>query len=126
MTEDTKLRIEALPNCRVRLSISGPANIPEFEFQSSRGSLIAAQILNAARDSYADSRKPLPDFTRNPAVWVVLQASAWGLAPSQFANHESLTIQFGDAILALPIERSKLRQLGEAMLALSANSEHRH
>jgi hypothetical protein len=126
MSEETKLRIEALPNCRIRLSITGTENPPEFEFESGGAALVAAQILKAAKDSFAQSQKPLPDFRVNPAVWVALEVSAFGLAPSQFANHESLTFQFGDAILALPIERSKLRQLGEAMVALSADSEIGH
>jgi|SRR5271154_6338802 len=121
MTPETKLRVEVLSDGRIRLETTGP-----FEFEPRAAALVAAQILNAARDSHVQSGKPLPDFTRDPAVWVVLQTSALGLAPSQFPNHESLTVQFGETILALPIERPKLRLPGEGMVTLSASSERGH
>ena len=68
--------------------------------------------------------RPFPNFTQTPAIWAGLLTSAFGLASSQFANHESLVLQFGDTMFAVPSE--PIGQLGEAMVALSANSDRSH
>jgi hypothetical protein len=121
MADEPNLRIEALPNCRVRLSIGQSA---PFEFDSKGAADVAAHILRAAQDSFKQSGKTIPDLTKNPTEWVVLLTSAWGLAPSRFPDHETLIAQFGDTVLALPVARNQLRQVGEAMVALSAESDH--
>ena len=120
---DTKLRIEPLANSRIRLSIVGAS---EFEFEAATASYIVGKILEAVKESHKLSGKPLPDFTLNPVVWVSLLTSAMGLAPSRLPNHESLVMQFGETILAVPIGRSQLRELGQAMVALSALSDRGH
>lgn len=121
--QKSNLQIEALPNSRVRISIAGAS---EFEFESLGASYVSGRILEAAKESHALTGNPLPDFTKNPAVWAVLQPSAVGLAPSRLPNHESLTLQFGETIFAVPIERSQLRVLGQAMVALSAPDRGGH
>ena len=122
MSEESKLRIEPLSNSKIRISIMGAS---EFDFDSEGASLIVVQILEAAKEAHQRSGRPFPNFTQTPATWAGLLTSAFGLASSQFANHVSLVMQFGDTIFAVPIEKSKLRQLGEAMVALSADDSAR-
>jgi hypothetical protein len=119
---DTKLRIEPTQNSKVKISIGSS----ELEFDSVGASYIVGRILEAAKQSHRMSGKPLPDFMKDRAIWAVLLTSAMGLGPSQLANHESLLMQFGETVLALPIGKSQLRQLGEAMIALSAQSDRGH
>jgi len=125
--QSTNLKIEALPNSRVRLNLVDGAISLRFEFDSVGGSFVAAQILRAATDSFIQSGAPIPNFTQDQSVWAVASTTAFSLGPSQIPNHESLLLQFGDALLAIPIEKNRLRSLGESLVALSASSEtHGH
>jgi len=126
MTEETALRIEAVPHRRVRLSILNDGAAQVFEFESKQSSYIAAQLLRAAAESYLQSGEQPLDFTKNYTEWAVASTTALGLGPSRIPNHESMLFQFGEAVLSFPIEKTKLRQFGEALVALSAKSEQSH
>jgi hypothetical protein len=123
VSEEAKLRIEPLPDSKIRISIIGAS---KFELDPVAAAHVIGLILEAAKEAHGRTGEPLPDFTKNQAIWAVLRASAFGLGPSQLPNHESLLMQFGETVLSLPIEKTKLRQLGEAMVALSADSDRGH
>src|SRR5262245_25441355 len=123
MEPEGKFRIEPLSHSKIRISVS---EAPYFEFDAQGAAAVVGRILEAAKECHKLSGNALPNFTKNPSVWFALLPSALGLAPSRLADHESFVLQFGETILAVPIKRANLRQLGEAMVALSARSERGH
>ena len=124
MQQASDLRIETLANCRVRVSIRSGNSSSGFEFPSQQGSEIAARILNAARRSFAESGKPNP--TTDETYWTAVPTSAVGLGPSEFADHESLLLQFGDTGLVVPLSKTELHEFGTGMWALSGDDTKGH
>jgi hypothetical protein len=124
MTSDTKLRIELFPTeaKRLELGIDDNRSSLTYEFSSLEASHVAARILQTAKRAYELSGEPKPDITARPTTWAIVQTSALGLAPSEIPNHESILLQFGDAVLAIPIDKTKLCQFVELILALRADS----
>jgi hypothetical protein len=124
MTNDTKLRVELFAGeaKRLELGIDDSRCSLTYEFSSLEASHVAARILQTARRAFELSSEPTPDIKARPTTWAVVQTSALGLDPSDIPNHVLILLQFGDAVLAIPIEKTKLRQFGERILALSADS----
>ena len=124
MTNDTKLRVELFAGeaKRLELGIEDSRSALTYEFSSLEASHIAGRILQTAKRAFELSGEPNPDIKARPTTWAVVQTSALGLEPSDIPNHESMLLQFGDAVLAIPIEKTKLRQFGEKILTLSADS----
>jgi len=122
MSSSFKLDFEPHSNCRVGMKISGRL---AYEFDSKNGSQIAAKILRASAEAFIQSGKSSPDFTKQWTEWGVAPTTALmlGPGPSQMPDMVSLLLQYGDTVLAVPIEKSRLRLLGEAMVALSAEGE---
>jgi hypothetical protein len=128
MNERDKFACLTLPNHQIRLSIARDGKSADFDLDSKDASAAAAQILETARDAFLQSgrSKPKQDVTKQHAQWPSACPTSIGLGPSQRQEHESLLFQFGDAVLAIPIERSQLRQLGEAIIALSVQIARLH
>jgi hypothetical protein len=120
------LAVESLHSGLIRLSIISDEQTLSIELTQKDCARTVAKILETAEDSFVESGQPPEDYTRQSIEWASLQPATLGLAPSQLPNHESLLVQFGNAVLAIPIERSQLRTLGEAMVALSADSDRGH
>jgi hypothetical protein len=117
MKEGDKFACLTLPNHQIRLSID-----------SKDASAAAAQILESARDAFLQSGRSnsRQDAAKQEAEWQSAHPTSIGLGPSQQEEHESLLFQFGDAVLAIPIEKSQLRRLGEALIALSDQTARLH
>jgi hypothetical protein len=126
MSEQDRLTFKTLPNRKIQITIIKNEMPTDFNFVSKDAAVLVGQVLHAAKDSFIETGNPLIDFTKSQTEWVSLYPSRLGLGSSHIPNHESFVIQFGDAILAIPIEKTKLRQLGEALVALSADSDSRH
>jgi hypothetical protein len=124
MTNDTKLRVELFAGeaKRLELGIEDSRSSLTYEFSSLEASHVAARILQTAKRAFELSCEPKPEIKARPTTRAIVQTSALGLDPSHIPNHESILLQFGDAVLAIPIEKTKLRQFGEQILALSADS----
>ena len=128
MNEGDKFACLALPNHQIRLSIVRDGKSADFDLDSKDASVAAAQILETARDAFLESgRSELKqDATKQEMQWQSAYPTSIGLGPSQRQEHESLLFRFGDAVLAIPIEKSQLRQLGEALIALSVQTTRVH
>jgi hypothetical protein len=117
-----KLQINPSSNRRISLCIEDGDKITPFEVDSKNGAYIAAQILCACAESFLNSGATQEDLTKKYTKWAVASTTSVGLGPSPIPNHESVLFQFGDTVLSVPIEKTKLRHLGEALVALSATS----
>jgi hypothetical protein len=128
MNEGDRFACLILPNHQIRLSIVRGGKSAEFDLDSKDASGAAAQILETARDAFLQSGRSNPNqnVTKQYVQWQSAHPTSIGLGPSQRLEHESLLFQFGDAVLAIPIEKSQLRQLGEAFIALSDQTARLH
>jgi hypothetical protein len=128
MNEGDRFACLTLPNHQIRLSIVRDGKSVDFDLDSKDASAAAAQILETARDAFLQSgrSKLKQDVTKQLTQWQSAYPTSIGLGPSQRQEHESLLFQFGDAVLAIPIEKSQLRQLGEALIALSDQTTRLH
>jgi hypothetical protein len=128
MNEGDKFTCLTLPNHQIRLSIVRDGKSVDFDLDSKDASAAAAQILETARDAFLQSgRSELQQEGNNQSTqWQSAYPTSIGLGPSQRQAHESLLFQFGDAVLAIPIEKSQLRQLGEALIGLSDQTARFH
>jgi len=128
MNEGDKFACLTLPNHQIRLSIVRDGKSADFDLDSKDASAAAAQILETARDAFLESgRSELKqDAAKQEMQWQSAYPTSIGLGPSQRQEHESLLFKFGDAVLAIPIEKSQLRQLGEALIALSTRTNRVH
>jgi len=128
MNEGDKFACLTLPNHQIRLSIVRDGKSADFDLDSKDASAAAAQILETARDAFLESgRSELKQDARKQEMqWQSAYPTSIGLGPSQRQEHESLLFKFGDAVLAIPIEKSQLRQLGEALIALSTRTNRVH
>ena len=119
---DTKLRIKLFRAKRLELGIEDGRGSLTYEFSSLEASHVAGRILQTAKRAFELSGEPNPDIKARPTTWAIVQTSALGLVSSEIPNHESILLQFGDAVLAIPIEKTELRHFGELILALSVDS----
>jgi hypothetical protein len=128
MNEGDKFACLTLPNHQIRISIVRDGKSADFDLDSKDASAAAAQILETARDAFLQSGKsnPKQNATKQQAQWQSAHPTSIGLGPSQRQEHESLLFQFGDAVLAISIEKSQLRKLGEALIALSDQTARLH
>jgi hypothetical protein len=128
MKEGDKFACLTLPNHRIRLSIVRDGKSADLDLDSKDASAAAAQILESARDAFLQSGKSKPpqESGKQEPQWQAAYPTSIGLGPSQRQEHESLLFQFGDAILAIPVEKSQLRRLGEALIALSDQTARLH
>jgi hypothetical protein len=128
MNEGDKFACLTLPNHQIRLSIVRDGKSADFDLDSKDASAAAAQILETARDAFLQSgrSKPRQDVSEQEPQWQSAYPTSIGLGPSQRQEHESLLFQFGDAVLAIPIEKSQLRKLGEALISLTDQTARLH
>jgi hypothetical protein len=82
---------------------------------------IAVDIFMATTFAHAKTGRPLRSFMEQPGSWHFLPVSSIGLGPCSMPEHECLILQFGEAMFGVAIPISKLRSLGEALMALAAN-----
>jgi hypothetical protein len=115
MNEGDKFACLTLPNHQIRLSIVKDGKSADFDLDSKDASAAAAQILETARDAFLQSGRSWrkKDATNQDAQRQSAYPTSIGPGPSQRQEHESLLFQFGDAVLAIPIEKSQLRKLGK-------------
>jgi hypothetical protein len=128
MKEGDKFACLTLPNHQIRLSIVRDGQSADLDLDSKDASAAAAQILESARDAFLQSGRSnsRQDAAKQEAEWQSAHPTSIGLGPSQQEEHESLLFQFGDAVLAITIEKSQLRRLGEALIALSDQTARLH
>src|SRR3974390_1660247 len=128
MKEGDTFACHTLPNHQIRLSIVRDGNSADLDLDSKDASAAAAKILETARDAFLESGRSSPreDVTKQHTQWQSAYPTSIGLGPSQQQDHQSLLFQFGDAVLAIPIDKSQLRQLGEALIALSDQTARLH
>jgi len=120
----TRLNVKSAPDRKIVISIEEGGSVNHLEVNSDNGATIAAYILQACADSYIKSGAPVQDLTKQRPQLAVAPMTALGIGPSRIPNHESLLLQFGDTVLSVPIEITKLRYLGEALITLSAKTDH--
>jgi hypothetical protein len=120
---EPRLIVESLDDGRVRLAIASDERTQHIDLGQLDSAHIAARILETAAHSLTQSGKPRIDYSKQFTEWASAFPTTLGLGSSQIPNHESLVLQFGNAILVIPIEKSQLRQLGQALMALSADSD---
>jgi hypothetical protein len=123
---EPRLIVESLDNGLFRLSITRNEQTQYVDVGQLGSAQIAAKILQMAAHSLTQSGRPRIDHTKQFTEWASAFPTTLGFGQSQIPNHESLLLQFGNAILAIPIEKSQLHQLGQALVALSANAERSH
>jgi hypothetical protein len=128
MKEGDKFACLTLPNHQIRISIVRDGKSADFDLDSKDASAAAAQILETARDAFLQSGRsgPKKDVTKQDDQWQSAYPTSIGLGPSKRQEHESLLFQFGDAVLAIPVEKSQLRKLGEALIGLSDHAARLH
>ncbi|MCP4701929.1 MAG: hypothetical protein GY862_34480 [Gammaproteobacteria bacterium] len=113
MGPDGKLRIE--------MAADGE-NKGGFTTEPDKAGFLAAQILECARIAHEKSpHSVLQDGTQKESQWPTLQATKVALGPCHMPGHESLIVQFGQAVLGIALPSEALRSLGEALIALSAD-----
>lgn len=110
----------SLPDGRIELCLVKDGKEHSIQIDNKFAAQVAAQALLVAKLSFDRAGKPAPNFIETKSEWINLQPSSIGLGPAREPTHESLMIQFGNAILAIELEKSKLRALGEALIALSS------
>ncbi len=112
------ITVSAGNNGRIKVEmVSNGQIIGGFEGDGSSASLLAAQVLGAARVAQERANLPLVESTNGPA----LQPSKISLGPCDIPDHRALVVQFGNTALGIAIHKSALRPLGEALLALSSD-----
>jgi hypothetical protein len=126
MSEPVKLTFEPLHDGFVRISITADEKTLSADLDQKESAQVAAKILESAAIALAQSGMPLENKTNQFKEWASIRPTIVGLGASEEPNHESLILQFGNAVLAFPIGKSELRRLGEALVALSADSDRSH
>ena len=91
-----------------------------MQIEAKDAALIAAKVLVAAKLAFISSGKTLPDPAKTRTHWSAIHPTSIGVAPARNQTEETLMVQFGEAQLGFEFERSKLRTLGTALLALAA------
>ena len=97
-----------------------------FNCKPDRAAMVAAQFLAAAKVAHERTGKPLPSRTEEEGNWANVQPSTLGLGPCPLPEHESLVVRFGEAALGIALPRTILRQMGEAMITMSADGDKPH
>ena len=126
MSEPVKLTFEPLHDGFVRISITADEKTLSADLDQKESAQVAAKTLESAAIALAQSGMPLENKTNQFKEWASIRPTIVGLGTSEEPNHESLILQFGNAVLAFPIGKSELRRLGEALVALSADSDRSH
>jgi hypothetical protein len=115
---------DSLPNGKLQLIlVTDGTQHKGSDFDPSAASSFVVSILEAAKIAHKRSGKPLDSNTDTVHEWAMLSPSMIALGPCQLQNHTSLIVRFGEAQLGFPVPNSALRELGEALLTLSASDQ---
>ena len=109
--KDGKLSIGLVKNGR---------HIEDITIPGANASLIATQLLSTAKLTQENAGILLKSGLEIVQEWPTLVPSKVGLGPSQIPGHECLMLSFGEAQLGISLDANSLKQLGQAILALSA------
>src|SRR5947207_1085231 len=112
----------ALPDGNIQMIlVKNGKSIESVDADPFKATGIAVDIFKAATFAHEKTGRPLPSFMRQSARWHFTPASSIGLGPCSMPDHDCLILQFGEALFGVAIPISKLRSLGEALIASSAN-----
>ena len=124
---ENTLTTKALRNGRLEISlVQDGVERGKFSIRPSRASSIAGQLLTMAREIHEASGVDLPDRTKQPSAWPIIQVSSIGLGPCPLPDHLCLVVTAGEAMLGIAVERSIARSLGASLMAASAEAAKPH
>jgi hypothetical protein len=113
-----------LPDGRIKLAIVSKGRLRgSIELEPEKIGLVIQQLMAIAITSHRQTGGALIRGTEVPSTWPEIVASTIALGPSSYPDHEDLIVRFGDAKIGFPLNKTMLRSMGEAMLALSASAK---
>ena len=108
--------------CTLTLSIKdGDSTLASIDLDTKNAAKIAAYILNAARDTFRNSGRPPPATAETKsAILSVVVPSGYTVGVVR-SSKSSPIFYFGDTILAIELGTDTARDIGQTLLAASAD-----
>jgi hypothetical protein len=84
---------------------------------------LLAQLIQITMIAHQRTGRALRSNVDRVTTWPIAVVSRVGLGPCELPDHECLMVRFGESHIGFPLRRAELRELGQAMIALSTDSE---
>lgn len=106
--------IKATADGRVEIGLKGQ---PTLTITSADAGRLAAMLLETAKAGGSPDTTPQ---SGGPIDWLPIRPTTISLGSSPEPESHGLVFGFGPALLGLSLKRQQMKQIGEAMLALTA------